>query len=54
MLFIFHSDVNECKDKPCGANAICTDTIGSHTCTCKEDFTGDPYKGCVGMYTSDL
>lgn len=41
-------DVNECKEKPCGDNAICTDTMGSFTCTCKEDYTGDPYKGCVG------
>lgn len=43
------SDVDECKLNPCGANAICTDTIGSFVCSCKEDFTGDPFKGCVDI-----
>jgi hypothetical protein len=42
------SDVNECDDNPCSENALCTDTVGSFFCTCKEGFTGDPFRGCVG------
>lgn len=43
------SDINECEDNPCGENAICKDTIGSFVCSCKEDYTGDPFKGCVDI-----
>lgn len=43
------SDINECQDNPCGENAVCKDTVGSYVCTCKEDFTGDPFKGCVDI-----
>lgn len=42
-------DINECETNPCGENAICKDTIGSYTCSCKEDYTGDPYRGCVDI-----
>lgn len=49
-LFILKSkDINECVQNPCGKNAICTDTVGSFTCSCKEDYTGDPYRGCVDI-----
>jgi len=41
-------DVNECDNNPCGENAVCADTVGSFVCTCKEEFTGDPFRGCVG------
>lgn len=41
-------DINECDDNPCGENTLCTDTVGSFICTCKEEFTGDPFRGCVG------
>ncbi|GLH00244.1 Fat-like cadherin-related tumor suppressor homolog, partial [Gryllus bimaculatus] len=41
--------VDECKDNPCGENAVCTDTVGSFICSCKEDYTGDPFKGCVDI-----
>lgn len=42
-------DVNECLTNPCGKNTICTDTLGSFTCSCKPDYTGDPMKGCVDI-----
>ena len=48
------NDVNECIDArvlasnsssqdpdTCGENAICTNTLGSYTCSCSEGFTGD-------------
>lgn len=47
---VFAIDINECKYSPCGNNTICTDTIGSFVCSCKEDYTGDPMKGCQGIY----
>lgn len=47
-LHVVITDINECQQNPCGANAVCTDTVGSFVCSCKEDFTGDPFKGCVG------
>jgi hypothetical protein len=40
--------VNECERNPCGENADCTDTIGSFVCSCKADYTGDPFKECSG------
>lgn len=43
------ADVNECADNPCGPNALCVDTPGSFTCTCKEEYTGDPFRGCVDV-----
>lgn len=42
-------DVNECQTNPCGENAVCKDTVGSYVCHCKEDYTGDPVKGCVDI-----
>jgi len=36
------TDYNECATgQYCGANAICKNTIGSFTCTCKSGYTGD-------------
>lgn len=43
------SDVNECEHNPCGTNSICTDTVGSFTCSCNPDYTGDPRQGCVDI-----
>lgn len=36
-------DVDECKgsERVCGANAICTNTVGSFVCTCQPEYTGD-------------
>ncbi|KAG2665814.1 hypothetical protein I3760_15G025800 [Carya illinoinensis] len=34
-------DIDECKDSPCNATAICTNTKGSYTCTCPNGYVGD-------------
>ena len=36
-------DIDECRNgnHDCDVNANCTNTVGSHTCTCKEGFTGN-------------
>ena len=36
----FLLDINECQDKPCHANAVCTDIVGSYVCQCNQGFTG--------------
>ena len=45
----FWLDINECSDgsHDCDVNANCTNTVGSHDCTCKEGFTGDG-RSCSG------
>lgn len=53
MKFI-QTDQNECRDSPCGENAICTDTVGSFTCTCLPDYSGDPFKGCADINECDV
>ena len=43
-VLFFHVDINECgSDDPnnCDENAQCTNTEGSHTCTCNPGYTGD-------------
>ena len=40
-------DVDERSDHACDENANCTNTKGSHFCTCKEGYTGDG-KSCQG------
>ena len=42
-------DMNECKgsNNVCDLNADCTNTEGSHNCTCKEGYIGDG-KSCQG------
>uniref|UniRef100_M1BRV8 ATP binding protein n=1 Tax=Solanum tuberosum TaxID=4113 RepID=M1BRV8_SOLTU len=43
-------DINECADPQpdyrCVKNAICNNTVGSYTCTCRPDFSGDGYTEC--------
>lgn len=47
-IIFFFSEINECEKNPCGKNAVCRNTVGSFTCSCKPEYTGDPYRGCVG------
>ena len=44
------TDINECEmdPMPCDANADCTDTSGSFTCTCRLGYTGNGF-ACDGM-----
>lgn len=35
-----------CNPSPCGPNAICRERNGAGSCTCVDDFYGDPYRGC--------
>ena len=42
------TDIDECLNNPCGANATCTNSPpGSHTCTCNTGFSGDGIS-CTG------
>ena len=34
-------DIDDCISNACNENANCKDGINSHTCECKEGFTGD-------------
>ena len=46
------TDVNECttNNGGCSAVAICTNTVGSFTCTCHSGYTGDGFT-CTGRST---
>lgn len=35
-----------CNPSPCGANAICSERNGAGSCTCMQDYFGDPYISC--------
>nr|CAD7617395.1 unnamed protein product [Timema genevievae] len=35
-----------CIPSPCGANAICKEQNGAGSCTCLQDYLGNPYEGC--------
>ena len=43
-------DIDECNEGSdvCHANATCTNTIGSFTCDCNKEYTGDG-KNCTGI-----
>ena len=45
------SDILECEEDPCHADAVCEDTEGSYTCECNDGYTGDGWN-CTGMYYS--
>ena len=42
-------DIDDCSNGShvCDVNANCTNTVGSHNCTCKEGFTGNG-RSCSG------
>jgi len=47
--FLFVLDVDECSSNShsCDVNAVCSNTPGSHNCSCKAGFSGDG-KSCTG------
>lgn len=38
--------MNPCEPSPCGANAICKQQNGAGSCSCINDYYGNPYEGC--------
>ena len=34
-------DYNECLQNTCDKNADCTNTVGSHTCQCRNGYSGN-------------
>lgn len=49
--FSFRSDISldirkPCEPSPCGTNAICRESNGVGSCSCLQDYIGDPYEGC--------
>ena len=49
------TDINECIDNVhnCDANAVCNNTVGSFTCSCKTGYSGNGVM-CMGMCNSYL
>nr|XP_018671858.1 fibropellin-3-like isoform X1 [Ciona intestinalis] len=45
---ICETDADECQDgtDKCVANSMCSNTVGSHACTCNEGYTGDGFVKC--------
>ena len=46
-MFFCNIDIDECSKSPCDANATCTNTAGSFTCTCNSGYTGNG-TSCAG------
>ena len=42
---IFHADINECREEldECHSDAVCTNTRGNYTCTCRPGYTGNGF-----------
>ena len=54
LILLFHVDIDECTQglDNCSENAVCTNTVGSYTCTCSIGFVGDG-TSCIGeIYTN--
>ena len=49
-LFSPSLDIDECSNKThtCDVNAVCSNTQGSHNCTCKPGYSGDGKK-CIAV-----
>ena len=47
-------DLDECttNSHTCDVNAVCQNTVGSHTCSCKAGYTGDG-KTCYGKLENE-
>ena len=46
-----YEDLNECDTNPCGANANCTNSVGTFRCDCHAGYVQENPTKCVGMYT---
>ena len=44
LMFVYHTDIDECMNSPCDLNANCTNLYGTFDCTCNGGYTGS------GMY----
>lgn len=45
---IIFLDIDECSERQCSRNAICTNTQGGYRCDCEPDTFGDPViRGCM-------
>ena len=49
------ADIDECSNAShkCHPNANCTNTVGSHSCSCKEGFSGNG-RSCSGRTVNKL
>ena len=47
-------DVNECQSSPCGDHATCSNTEGSHLCSCDTGYTKNRDGVCRGNHTGNV
>ena len=47
-------DVNECQSSPCGDHGICSNTEGSHLCSCDTGYTKNIDGVCRGNHTGNV
>ena len=47
-----YEDLNECETNPCGANADCTNSVGTFRCDCHTGYVQLNMTACVGMYSN--